>query len=92
MAETQIAYRYGGPLSGVTLDDGTELILHPGAEMKLTAGNAYVKALVAQGFLTEVEGGQEAAPAEAPVKRGRTAEPAREETKQPEVEEATNAS
>ena len=30
-------YRYSGPLSGVTLDNGDEVMLHPGAEVDLPA-------------------------------------------------------
>ena len=33
-------YRYSGPLSGVTLDNGDEVMLHPGAEVDLPEGQA----------------------------------------------------
>ncbi|MDA8428192.1 MAG: hypothetical protein M0T70_02950 [Geobacteraceae bacterium] len=48
-----VTYTYSGPLSGVTLEDGREVMLHPGAEVPLPADNPYVKALVAQQLLTE---------------------------------------
>ncbi len=54
MAKQDTNYRYSGPLSGVTLDDGREVMLHPEATVPLPADNAYVKTLVAQGLLTEV--------------------------------------
>ncbi|BDV42438.1 hypothetical protein GURASL_13610 [Geotalea uraniireducens] len=54
MAKTDTNYRYSGPLTGVTLDDGREVMLHPGGEISLPANNHYVKALVAQRLLTEV--------------------------------------
>lgn len=61
MAKNDTNYRYGGPLSGVTLDGGREVMLHPGAVIALPADNDYVTTLVAQGLLTEV------AAAEAPL-------------------------
>ena len=54
MARTDTQYRYSGPLTGVTLDDGREVMLHPGSEIPLPADNEYVKTLVAQKLLTEV--------------------------------------
>ena len=54
MAKKDTNYRYCGPLSGVTLEDGREVMLHPGREVLLPADNPYVQALVAQGFVTEV--------------------------------------
>ena len=54
MAKTDTKYRYSGPLTGVTLDDGREVMLHTGSEVLLPASNDYVKSMVAQGFLTEV--------------------------------------
>lgn len=47
-------YTYSGPPSGVTLDDGTEVLLYSGKTKDLPEDNAYVKALVAQGRLTAV--------------------------------------
>lgn len=55
-----VKYNYSGPLTGVTLDDGREVMLHPGKDVLLPPGNAYVKALVVQRLLTEVT--DEAAP------------------------------
>jgi hypothetical protein len=54
MAKSDTKYRYSGPLSGVTLNDGREVMLHTGAEVLLPADNDYVKAMVAQKFLTEI--------------------------------------
>ena len=45
-------YRYSGPLSGVTLDNGDEVMLHPGAEVDLPEGHDYTKTLQALGHLT----------------------------------------
>lgn len=66
MAKKDTTYRYSGPLSGVTLDDGREVMLHPGSEIPLPADNDYVKTLVAQRFLTEVQA--EEAPVQEPPK------------------------
>lgn len=44
-------YVYSGPLSGVTLKDGTEVLLHPGAAVELPEDNRYVKTLRARGHL-----------------------------------------
>ena len=46
-------YLYSGPLSGVTLDNGKEVMLHPGEEVQLPVDNSYVKSLVVQRLLTE---------------------------------------
>ena len=48
-------YRYSGPLSGVTLDNGDEVMLHPGAEVDLPEGHDYTKTLLALGHLTPVK-------------------------------------
>ena len=45
-------YRYSGPLSGVTLDSGDEVMLHPGAEVDLPQGHDYTQTLKALGHLT----------------------------------------
>jgi len=45
-------YRYGGPLSGVTFDNGLEVMLHPGAEVDLPEGHDYTQTLLALGHLT----------------------------------------
>ncbi len=47
-------YRYSGPLSGVTLDNGSEVMLHPGAEVDLPEGHEHTKTLQALGHLTPV--------------------------------------
>ncbi len=47
-------YRYSGPLSGVTLADGQEVMLHPEAEVELPEDNDYVKTLLALEHLTLV--------------------------------------
>ncbi|HYH17502.1 MAG TPA: hypothetical protein VD995_02690 [Azospirillum sp.] len=46
-------YRYSGPPSGATID-GKEVLLHPGADVELSADNGYVRTLLALGHLTEV--------------------------------------
>jgi len=48
-------YLYSGPLSGVTLDSGEEVMLHPGKEVPLPEDNPYVQSLVAQRLLTETK-------------------------------------
>ncbi|MFP1724063.1 hypothetical protein ACLEEB_13805 [Lonsdalea quercina] len=50
-------YRYTGPTSGVTLADGTEVLLFPQHEVELPAEHDYVKTLVALGFLQSLENG-----------------------------------
>ncbi|MCV9878846.1 hypothetical protein [Brenneria izbisi] len=40
-------YRYTGPASGVTLADGTEVLLWPDSEVVLPQEHDYVKTLVA---------------------------------------------
>ncbi|MDI1471927.1 putative cytoplasmic protein [Thermodesulfovibrio sp. N1] len=47
-------YVYQGPPSGVTLNDGKEALLFPGAEIELPEENDYVKTLIAIGYLKEV--------------------------------------
>jgi len=44
-------YLYEGPNSGVTLQDGTEVLLWNGKEVELPADNEYVKTLMALGYL-----------------------------------------
>lgn len=48
-------YVYNGPVSGVTLEDGTEVMFFPGVEVELPETNEYVKTLVALGYLKQVE-------------------------------------
>lgn len=45
-------YRYSGPASGVTLSDGTEILLWPGKTVSLPEEHDYVKVLVALKHLT----------------------------------------
>lgn len=50
-------YTYKGPDSGITLQDketSTDVLLRNGKTVRLPEGNAAVKTLVAQGYLTEV--------------------------------------
>lgn len=47
-------YLYSGPLSGVTLQDGTEVLLRNGIEVELPEDNEYVKTLVAFSYLKPV--------------------------------------
>lgn len=45
-------YRYDGPPSGVTLADGREAMLFPGAEVELPEAHDYTVTLLALGHLT----------------------------------------
>lgn len=52
-------YRYSGPVSAVTLPDaslpkGRHVRLFPGGDVTLPDDNAYVRSLVARGYLTPV--------------------------------------
>lgn len=47
-------YRYSGPASGVTLSDGTEILLWSGKNVTLPEEHDYVKVLVALKHLTPV--------------------------------------
>jgi hypothetical protein len=49
-------YVYHGPTSGVTLADGTEVMLFDGVEVTLPDRNRYVSALLARGHLVPVPG------------------------------------
>ena len=44
-------YRYSGPLSGVTLDNGQEGMLCPGADVELPPAHDYTQTLLALGHL-----------------------------------------
>lgn len=46
-------YRYNGPDSGGTLDDGTDVLLWEGKDIDLPPDDSYVQTLVALGYLTE---------------------------------------
>jgi len=52
-------YLYEGPNSGVTLQDGTEVLLWNGKEVELPADNEYVKTLMALGYLKPLQETQE---------------------------------
>lgn len=54
-------YRYTGPTSGVTLKDGSEVMLFDGKEISLPEDNGYVKTLIARRHLTEIKPAAEAA-------------------------------
>ncbi|HII4062782.1 hypothetical protein [Hafnia paralvei] len=58
-------YRYSGPASGVTLSDGTEILLWPGKNVTLPEEHDYVKVLVALKHLTLVP--EETKPASTPA-------------------------
>ncbi|EID4584348.1 hypothetical protein LBZ99_001987 [Salmonella enterica] len=58
-------YRYSGPASGVTLSDGTEILLWPGKNVSLPEEHDYVKVLVALKHLTPVS--EETKPASTPA-------------------------
>lgn len=49
-------YRYRGPLSGVTLASGQEVMLHPGGEVELPEDSDYTKTLLALGYLAPLPG------------------------------------
>lgn len=52
-------YLYEGPNSGVTFQDGTEVLLWNGKEVELPADNEYVKTLMALGYLKPLQETQE---------------------------------
>lgn len=58
-------YRYSGPASGVTLSDGTEILLWSGKNATLPEEHDYVKVLVALKHLTPVP--EETKPASTPA-------------------------
>ncbi|EMX4104823.1 hypothetical protein ACVQN3_000130 [Salmonella enterica subsp. enterica serovar Cotham] len=58
-------YRYSGPASGVTLSDGTEILLWPGKNVPLPEEHDYVKVLEALKHLTPVP--EETTPASPPA-------------------------
>lgn len=58
-------YRYSGPASGVTLSDGTEILLWSGKNVSLPEEHDYVKVLVALKHLTPVS--EETKPASPPA-------------------------
>ena len=47
-------YRYNGPISAVTLKDGTEVMLHPGKIVDLPADHGYTRTLLALSHLAPV--------------------------------------
>lgn len=73
-------YLYSGPLSGVTLDDGREVMLHPGTVVALPAENPYVRTLVAKELLTEEKTQPAPLPASLPAPEARTTEKKKEVT------------
>ncbi|KMN33076.1 hypothetical protein VI26_15960 [Chromobacterium sp. LK1] len=57
-AKTSARYRYSGPTSGVTLQEGEdvrEVMLHTGAEVELPVEHEYTKTLLALQYLTPVD-------------------------------------
>lgn len=58
-------YRYSGPASGVTLSDGTEILLWPGKNVSLPEEHDYVKVLEALKHLAPVP--EETSPASPPA-------------------------
>ena len=58
-------YRYSGPASGVTLSDGTEILLWSGKNVTLPEEHDYVTVLVALKHLTPVP--EETKPASTPA-------------------------
>ncbi|MGE4402847.1 MAG: hypothetical protein AB7F61_14325 [Desulfobulbus sp.] len=47
-------YTYTGPLSGVSLKGHDDIMLHPGAEVKMPEDHVYTKRLLKRGWLQEV--------------------------------------
>ncbi|OVE46139.1 hypothetical protein [Chromobacterium violaceum] len=45
-------YLYSGPISGVTLGDGQEIMLFPGKEVEMPEEHSYTRTLVALGYLS----------------------------------------
>ncbi|QEL57068.1 hypothetical protein [Chromobacterium paludis] len=45
-------YLYSGPISGVTLADGQEIMLFPGHEVEMPENHNYTRTLVALGYLS----------------------------------------
>lgn len=48
-------YIYAGPLSGISPKDGDDVMLIPGAEVRLLPGHWYTERLIRKGWLKEVE-------------------------------------
>ena len=46
-----MTFDYSGPVSGVTLDDGTETMFIPGTPVDLPEDHPYTKTLIARGHL-----------------------------------------
>lgn len=46
---------YTGPLSGVSLKKGGDVMLVPGAEVRLPEGHGYTERLIRKGWLKEVD-------------------------------------
>lgn len=66
-------YRYSGPASGVTLSDGTEILLWPGKTVPLPEEHDYVKVLVALKHLSpETENTPPASPPETTLVKRRS--------------------
>ncbi|MGO2258657.1 MAG: hypothetical protein ACTH5S_12770 [Hafnia alvei] len=48
-------FHYNGPASGVTLEEGNEVLLWPNMNIELPEDNSYVKTLLALNYLVPVE-------------------------------------
>ncbi|UTH73977.1 hypothetical protein [Chromobacterium sp. IIBBL 290-4] len=48
-------YLYSGPVSGVTLADGQEIMLYPGKEVDMPAEHEYTQTLLALQYLVPVQ-------------------------------------
>ncbi|AXE29709.1 hypothetical protein DK842_07260 [Chromobacterium phragmitis] len=51
-------YLYSGPISGVTLGDGQEIMLFPGKEVEMPEAHSYTRTLVALGYLSAQPAGE----------------------------------
>lgn len=58
-------YLYSGPVSAVTLADGTEVMLYPGKIVELPADHEYTATLLALSHLTPVAEPPKGTPAKA---------------------------
>lgn len=60
MSKNTQAFIYSGPLSGATLRDGTEVMLHPGHAVRLDPDDDYTRTLIERGHIAPVPQPQKA--------------------------------
>ena len=61
------SFTYSGPLSGVTLDNGQEVLLMPGAEVRLPPDHEYTRTLIARKHLAPVPEAKKATTGKTPT-------------------------